>query len=146
MSESIEAGHFSVIDALTIRADHEANTAYSIVVAAPLTDAVALYYNTTKTASGGILITTLAAGRNSNVYIWDTTAIANGTYYVYGVVSRLSDSLARVAPGRLIINHALAQETTAPILECERPGASSTFDTYLEVAGYAFDETRLASL
>ncbi len=146
MSEAIEAGHFSVFDAFTIRSDHESNTKYAITIDALLTDSVALYYNTTASTTGGTLITTLAGGRNTNVYAWDTTAIANGTYYIYGVVSRNGDSLARLAAGRLFINHARDQDVTAPILECERPGASSTFDTYLEIAGYAMDETRLAAL
>lgn len=146
MSESTEAGHYSVLDALTIRADHEANTQYAIAVAAPLTDSVALYYNTATSTTGGTLIAALAGGRNTNVYDWNTTSLANGTYYVYGVVSRDGDSLARLAKGRLVINHSLTQDTTAPILECERPEQGSTFDTYLEIAGYAMDETRLAAL
>ncbi len=146
MSEAIEAGHFSVFDSFTIRSDHESNTKYAITVEAPLTDSVALYYNTTASTTGGTLIATLASGRNTNVYAWDTTAIANGTYYIYGVVSRSGDSLSRLAKGRLIVNHSLTQDTTAPLLECERPAASSTFDTYVEISGYSMDETRLAAL
>lgn len=144
--EGAASAYYSIIDYVTIRSDHQANTEYAIVIDAPLTLDVDLYYNTSKSTSGGTLIGSLSSGRNTNVLKWDTTAIPANTYYVYAQATKNGNTASRLAPGRLIINHSLTQDTTAPILVCERPDESYVFDSQLEVAGYALDETRLAAL
>ena len=146
MNEDSTAGYYSVIDYIHLREDHYANTEFAIVVDAPLDQEVSLYYNSSKSTSGGILITNLTAGRNSNVYLWDTSAITEGTYYIYGSSSANGNTLSRIAGGRLRISHSRSQDSTAPILSCERPFDGYEFDSTLELAGYALDETRTASL
>ncbi|MCO6430961.1 MAG: hypothetical protein J5J00_08880 [Deltaproteobacteria bacterium] len=149
MNEVIDGGatpYHSAVDYISLRADAEANTKYAVVVDADVTQQVDVYINTTASTSGGAHIGTLAAGRKTNVLMFDTTNIANGTYYIYATATKNNHTVARLADGRLRINHDLVQDTTAPILECERPGDGYTFDTQLEVAGYALDETRLATV
>lgn len=146
MNESTDSNYFSVIDFIHLRTDHESNTQYAIVVDAELSQAVNLYYNSSASTSGGTLIGTLSGGRNTNIYLWDTSALTEGTYYIYGTASENGYTLPILAPGRVVVNHSRAQDTTAPLLSCERPGNSYTFDTSLELAGYAMDETRLATV
>ncbi len=83
---------------------------------------------------------------NTNVKKWDTSAVPDGTYYVYGIASSSGDTVIRYSEGRVRVDHSLTQDTTAPILNCERPYSDYEFDTSLELAGYALDETRLATL
>lgn len=144
--EAASAAYYSVIDYITVRTDHESNTRYAIVVSAPTSQVVDLYYNTVNSTSGGTPIGSLAAGRSSNVYLWDTTAIPEGTYYILGQGQKNSNVLTRLADGRVNISHSRAQDSTSPVLTCERPFNGYTFDTQLELAGYALDETRLAAL
>lgn len=146
MNESTDSNYHSIIDYIHLRADHEANSQYAIVVDAALSQAVDLYRNSTASTTGGTAIGTLAAGRNSNIYLWDTSGLSNGTYYVYGSVTKNGATVKRLAGGRLVVDHARSQDTTDPILVCERPGNGYTFDNSLELAGYALDDTRLATV
>ncbi|MBX7144301.1 MAG: hypothetical protein K1X79_07600 [Oligoflexia bacterium] len=146
MNESTDSDYYSVIDYIHLRSDHEANTQYAIVVDADLSQSVTLYYNSSASTSGGTLIGTLAGGRNTNIYLWDTSALTEGTYYIYGTAAKDSYTLPVLAEGRVVVSHSRSQDSTAPLLVCERPGNSYTFDTSLEVAGYAMDETRLATV
>lgn len=146
MTESTEAGHHSVIDYIHLRTDHEADTAFAIVVDAPLSQAVAFYYTSTPATSGGALIGQLAAGRETNLLLWNTSAVPDGTYYIYGSAVRAGNNLRYKAPGRVVVNHSLTADSTPPLLECERPTANQSFGPVLEIAGYALDETRLATL
>ncbi len=146
LNENEEAAFHSGFDYIHVRADHESNTQYAIVVDALRSQNVSIYSNTSKSTSGGTLLTTLTAGRTSNVYKWDTTNVAEGTYYIYAEVTKSGNTLRTLAPGRLKISHSISQDSTPPILECERPETSSLFDSSIELAGYALDETRLATL
>ncbi len=145
-SEGAASAYTSVIDYITVRTDHESNTQYAIVVSAPLTERVTLYYNTSRTSTGGTMIGTLSPNRSTNVFKWDTSAVAEGLYYIYAVLDHDSSTISRVADGRIKISHSRAQDSTAPILVCERPADGYLFDTTMELAGYALDETRLAAV
>lgn len=144
--EGASAAYDSVIDYVTVRTDHESNTQYAIVVDADLNTPVTLYSNTSRATSGGTMIGSLMAGRNTNVYKWDTTGVSENKYYIYATATLNGNTVSRLAEGRVNVNHSLTQDTTAPILECERPFAGYEFDTSLELAGYALDETRLATV
>ncbi|RMD85447.1 MAG: hypothetical protein D6808_05235, partial [Candidatus Dadabacteria bacterium] len=146
LNENEENDYWSVFDWITLRTDHEAPSSYAIVVSASLSQEVKLYYNTTKSDSGGTLIGTMPSGRNTNVYIWDTSSVTEGRYYIYATASSNGNTLSYVAPGRINIDHSLTPDSTPPILNCDRPGDGYEFDSQLELAGYALDETRLAAI
>ncbi len=148
LNENEEEGYYSVLDWVTVRTDHQTDTTYAIPVKADTSLEVSLYYTTSKSTSGGTLIGTLAAGRSSNVYLWDTTNIPEGRYYIYATVSNNGNSHSYLANGRIEVNHTTyTQDTTAPILNCDRPYDNYTFDNNLEIAGYALDlESRIAAL
>lgn len=144
--EGASVAYYSVLDYITVRTDHESNSQYAIVVAAPLSQTVKIFSNSTRSTTGGVEIGTLSAGRSTNVFKWDTSNTAEGAYYIYATATASGNTLARLAPGRIQVNHGRAQDSVAPILECERPFENQVFDAELELAGYALDDTRLATL
>jgi hypothetical protein len=145
-------GYYTVIDFVHLREDHKANGQFAVVVDAPLNKNVELFFNTTKSTSGGTLITTLASGRQSNTYLWNTSGVPEGAYFIYARVVSAVDgavSLTRLAEGRLLVARDFS-DSTPPVLECERPRPADAppyvTGSQVELAGYALDETRLASL
>jgi len=144
--ESLAAHYTSVFDYIHLRTDHQANAQYAIVVDTSLGNTVNLYYNSTKARSGATAIGTLASGRNTNVYLWNTSAVTAGSYYVIAEIVSGGNTRTTLSEGRVQIDHTFTEDSTAPILNCERPAASSLFNNDIELAGYALDETRLAAL
>lgn len=138
--------YYSVFDYIFLRTDHEANASYAISIDAPLSQEVSLYANTVKTTSGGNLIGTLAAGRNTNIFKWNTSGVGDGTYYIYGVSTGNGNTYRKLAEGRIKVDHSRATDVEAPRLVCDRPYDNYSTDSSLEVSGYALDETRLASI
>lgn len=146
LNENSESSFYSVLDYISLRTDHEANTKFAIVVDAPLSQQVDLSYNSSASTSGGTAIGSLAAGRSTNTYSWDTTSVPEGSYYIVASITSGGNTLSHVSKGRIDISHSRTQDTTAPILNCERPYDGYLFDSTLEVAGYALDDTRIASV
>lgn len=137
--EDSEATTYRLND-VRLAADHEANTRFAIVVGGTRTASVDVQYQ----ASGGsrLPITTLSAGRNSDVVLWDTTAVPDGTYYIY-TVTGLNTSISE-AP--VIISHSRAQETSAPVLNIDAPLDGHRFNNSLQVVGFAVDNIRVANV
>lgn len=126
---------------IRLAADHEANTQYALVIGGDRDAAVSVYYNTTKSTSGGTLITTLSANRNSDIVLWDTSALSEGTYWTYVTIGGNS----YLAPAPVIVTRAVS-DTTAPVLDVDAPLAGHRFTTSLELALGALDEVRIASV
>jgi hypothetical protein len=144
--EGAAASYYSVLDYISLRKDQEVKTQAAIVVSAALTDTVELYSNTSRATSGGSLIGTLASGRNTNVFKWDTSAVANGSYYIYAKVTKNGNAISRLSEGRIKVNNSFTQDVSTPILSCERPFTNYLFDSEIELAGYALDDVRLATV
>lgn len=146
MNENEEDTYWSVIDYIHLREDQTTDSQYAITVDAARNLSVELLYNSSESISGATIITTLSSSRISNTYIWNTSALANGTYYLFARVISNGNTMTREAPGRLVIDHSRTQDTTAPVLECIRPGNSYTFDNSIELTGSSVDETRISSI
>ena len=134
---------FRIAD-MRLAADHKTDSRFALTVGGDRDTSVSLYATTTKTTTGGSLITTIGAGRNSDVYLWDTSALAAGTYYVYAA----TDYSRALAPGRIVVNHSAGnQDSIAPIFNLDAPASSAyRFVSSLQIAGYALDETRIANV
>jgi hypothetical protein len=133
----------TVLSDIRLAADHEADGQFAIVVGGDRAPQVSIYKNTTESTSGGILIGTLAAGRNTDVFLWNTTAETTGAlYYIYSTVAGNS----ALAPGPVKINHSTS-DTTPPVLLVDAPAAdgSGRYST-LDVAGWSADNVRLANI
>ncbi len=72
---------------------------------------IALYYDTDNTGTDGTLIATAipedpdAAG---DVYAWDTTAVSDGIYYVYGIMDAAGTLVTSYAPGPVAVDRGVA--------------------------------------
>jgi hypothetical protein len=78
--------------------------------------AIALYYDVDATGADGTLITNGLAEDPDEVqdsYVWDLSALADGAYYIYAVITDEASMTANYAPGALIVN--LVNEP--PVLE-----------------------------
>lgn len=125
---------------------HLADQSFAIVVEGTRTEDVSLYYSTTKGAtSGGSLITTIGANRNSDVHVWDVRAIPANTYYLYATIA--GNTFKSDNP--IIVDHTSgsAADSEAPILNLFAP-ASDGSGNYcaLDLAGYAVDNRRIATI
>ncbi len=145
MNEDPTRDYASVLDYATLRTDHEAATRYAVVVKAPLTMSVTLF--AVPVAGGGeISIGTLGAGRETNVFQWDVSSVPEGSYRVRAQIELHGNILSRTSPGRIIVRRDRAQDSQSPVMYCHRPGDGYVATDQLEIAGYALDETRLATL
>ncbi|HEY6898248.1 MAG TPA: hypothetical protein VI279_13380 [Rhodocyclaceae bacterium] len=67
---------------------------------------IALYYGSSNSGYGGTLIVdglTQPAGTQSGSYVWDVSALAPGTYYVYAVIYDPKGIGKAYAPGALVV-------------------------------------------
>lgn len=136
-------------DYARLRASDEANSSFAIIFELSDNDDLAdgeLYYNTTNTTTGGTLIGRIQEVRDSNVYLWDTSGVPSGTYYVYAVVNDGYNTTSRLATGEIVVDHGRAQDTTGPILEVEAPSAGLEFDDTLQFKGFALDGIQIATV
>jgi hypothetical protein len=127
---------------IRLAADHEADTKFAIVVSGSRDAAIPIYY---RTSSGNeTLIGTYPANRSSDVLVWDTTAVPAGTYSIVAKISGYSF----IAPGKIVVDHASGKsvDSTPPILSIDAPLANFRSNTQLEVAGFAIDNRRIATV
>ena len=138
------------IDYFEIREDHKANSKFAIVVDAPLSDLVEIYSSiyapTSRYAlhAGAVKIGELPAGRNTNVFIWNTSAVSNGTYYIS---TRLVDDYGtsvRNAALPIVVDHGHQEDTTGPTVIVDAPYAGMSVASQLQVAGAAIDQTKVS--
>lgn len=138
-------------DYVHLRADDRANSNFAITYIASDPDntlgnkTVALYYNTTKSTSGGTLITQRALSNPASSYTWNTSSLPAGTYYIYGVVSDGINSTRRLASGPVVITRDW-HDSEAPILSLQTPADNYSFDSWLQVKGFALDRVQIAQV
>ncbi len=105
-------------DDVRITADWRADASFPVLWTAQDADAatVALYYDTDKTGYNGTLI---AQGLNAaaGTYTWDTSAVPNGTYYLYAVISDGTNENRTYAGGPVIVLHG---GTAVPIISLSK--------------------------
>jgi len=138
------------IDDMKIAADDEANGKFAITWLATDADddaTISLWRDTSDTGFGGTLIATGLSTRDANnVYLWDTRGVPNGTYYLYAVASDGLNTTRRYATGRLVVNNAIAGDTTKPIGALESPNAVTNASGSVNVQGWALDNVQIASV
>ncbi len=121
-----------------LAADHESNTQFAIVIGGNRAASVDVQYQ--KVGGSRITIGTLPAGRRSDVLLWDTSALAEGKYYIYTVAGENTS----VSEGPVVVSHAKAQDSSVPVLNIDAPLSGHRFNETLQVAGYALDNIRIA--
>lgn len=104
------------------------------------TSQVSLYYNTSNSTSGGTLITTLAEGTSH--YTWDTSALSNGTYYIYAVADDGLNTTSSIGNGPLLIQNDGSGLGNPPVLSVESPAAGNVVCDSMQVKGYSLEPDR----
>lgn len=127
---------------IRVAADHRANNRFLIVVDGSLSQQVNLYYSGRGDGTQGTLLGTLGAGRNSNVFAWDTSAVPDGVWYLYLTVG----AETYLAPGPVVVSHSITDDSTVPVLSLDAPLNGHRFVDSLEIAGHAVDNFKLATI
>lgn len=147
---STETEYF--FDYIRITADDEANSQFAITYELEDADddaddvSVSLYYSTSASLTNPQpIVLNLPMSRNSRVYLWDTSALAAGIYYVFGVASDGVNEFTHAATGRLV-KTSLPQDTTAPSLIVDSPTNGKTIYDDMIVKGYAIDNIQTANV
>ena len=138
------------IDDFKIAADDEANGRFAITWTAADADddaTISIWRDTDRTGFDGTLIVSgLSSLDANNTYIWDTRGVPNGTYYLYIVISDGFNTTRRYATGRLVVNNAVAGDTTKPIGALESANTVTNASGPINVQGWALDDVQLASV
>lgn len=123
---------------IRLAADHEADQRYAVVLGGDRDAAVSVFYSSggTETELGS-----LPANRNTDVLIWDTSALPNGSYSLRSQINGNSFN----APAPVVVNHSTGiEDSTSPILNVLAPLEGHVFGDTLQIAGTALDNRRIA--
>jgi len=143
------------IDYIKLRTDDGIRGGDNFAIAYELSDAdsdtvdVSFYFTTTEGATtGGTLIETVDDALNADTRIveFDTTNVAEGTYYIYAVVDDGLNERRVSATGRLVVDDDWVQDSTDPKSSFDYPEEDSDVykSTGMVVAGYAIDNVQVA--
>lgn len=136
-------------DFIKLRTDPVSHGHYAIVYSLNDSDSanatLSLYYNSTQSTTGGTLI---ASGLKSSdhSYIWDTSSLSSGAYYVYGVADDGLNSVSRLARSPLVVDNDSTKVGGPPALLVEAPQPESTICRPLQVKGYALQTDRFENV
>jgi hypothetical protein len=81
-----------------------------------------------------------------NVFVWNTTGVPNGVYFVYAVISDGLNTTRRYATGRIVVNDAGAADVVAPIGGLETPTTVTSSSGIVDVRGWTLDNVQVASV
>lgn len=139
--EESDATSFRFQD-IRLAADHLADDRFLVVVSGSRDRNVNLYYSGRGDGTQGTFIGTLAAGRNTDTFLWNTSAIAAGTWFLYLTVG----SETYLAPSPVVVRHQGAIDTQGPFLGVDAPLSNHQFSDSLEISGYAVDNLKIATI
>lgn len=126
---------------IRLAADHEADKTFAVVVEGERGSEVELQYS--EGQGSFVPLTTLPSNRNTDIYLWNTAPLAAGVYRVRAKVGLTVFE----APGRIVVDHSgRAGDSTPPVLQVDVPTNGHTFDSSLQIAGYALDNRRVAAV
>lgn len=133
------------LDYLKLRKDDSAKGAFAILYSTNDPDSASLtttfYYNSVSSTAGGTAIPVSDLTCEGQVCIWNTTRVANGTYYLYARVSDGINSNTTLAGGRLKVDNS-SPASTAPVLSVESPKVNDTICNSMQVKGYSLISQR----
>jgi hypothetical protein len=100
-----------IFDDIRLTADWTADTSFDIIWTIEDSDSsllLSLYYDTDNSGFDGTPIAlNLQVVPGTNSYVWDTSSVPEGKYWIYGVVTDGQNSNRVYATGPLIISHGL---------------------------------------
>ena len=128
-------------DYIKLRKEATAKRKHTIVYNFTDTDdsepTVSFFANTSRSTSGGTAIPSGNLSCSGRVCVWDTTHLANGTYYVYGRVSDSRNTTSFLSAVPVVVDNNSASTLGAPDLTLERPTEGTAVCNDLQLKGYA---------
>jgi hypothetical protein len=104
-------------------------------------DTVALYYDTDQNPGAGLTLITSGIALGAGQYIWNTSQVPSGTYYIYAVASDGLNSVGHYSSGPVKVSSSMgANGPSNPILAVDTPAPSATVTSAFEVGGWAVDQ------
>jgi hypothetical protein len=96
------------------------------------------YYSTTRSQVAGTAIAANALTCEGKVCVWDTTSLANGTYYISARFSDGLNSGETLDPVPVIVDNSEASTLAPPTVVLEAPSATpGLYNSEIQVKGYA---------
>lgn len=125
---------------LRIASDHYADQQFAVVLGGSRDAQVQVFANSS--ATGDVAVGTLNSGRNTDVILWNTSALPHARYSLYSVI----EGRRHNADGSVIVERGsdFATDGQAPLLKVYSPGDGHRFENSLKVNGYALDNRRVA--
>jgi len=102
-----------VFDDVKIAADWTADSSFSIEWSVEDSQgcSLSLYYDTNSTGYDGILMASgIPVSQGTGSYVWDTSSVLEGKYWIYGVVSDGINQNRSYSKGPVVIDHNLIPE------------------------------------
>ena len=103
---------------------------------------VALYYDTDRDPSSGLALITSAVPLAAGQYVWNTTQVPQGLYYIYAVASDGRNATGRYSSGPVRVSSATGPSN--PLMSVDAPAAGAVVTSAFEVAGWALDTAATA--
>jgi hypothetical protein len=152
----VDSHEFSVetpfyFDYIRVTADDEANSRFALAVEAGDSDSpaknvtVSFFMNSQHSTSGGTAIGSLSLDQG-RVLLWGTSAVPDGSYWIYAVISDGLNSNTRLSGGPVTISHSRPQNAAAPVLSVDTPGEGATLYNTFIATGFALDDIQLAAV
>jgi hypothetical protein len=130
------------IQDIRLAADHTADNRFLVVIDGSREEEVTFYYSSRDDGTGGQLIGTLPAHRQTDSLLWDTTNVAEGTWFVFATVG----SHTFPSPHPVVVSHRGSVDSVPPGLSVDAPLNGHRFTDSIEIAGFALDNMRVATI
>jgi hypothetical protein len=98
---------------------------------------VALFYDTNTDPSAGLTPITSGLSLASGQYVWNTSQVPVGTYYIYAVVSDGLNSTAQYSSGPVKVSSFTPPSN--PLISVDAPAPGAVVTSAFEVGGWALD-------
>lgn len=127
---------------LRIASDHYADQQFAVVLGGSRDAEVQVFANSPST--GDVAVGTLSAGRNSDVILWNTSALPHARYSLYSVI----EGRRHNADGTVIVERGsdFPTDGLSPLLKVYSPADGHRFENSLKINGYAIDNRRIATV
>jgi hypothetical protein len=101
-------------------------------------DTVALYYDTDRNAGAGLTLIASGISLGAGQYIWNTSQVPAGTYYIYAVATDGLNAVGQYSSGPVKVSSLVAPSNG--FIALDTPSSGQTVTSAFEVGGWALDQ------
>jgi hypothetical protein len=104
----------------------------------PAAASVALYYDTDQNTASGLTLITPNAALAAGQYVWNTSQVPAGTYYIFAVANDGLNSVGRYSSGPVRVSSSTAPSQGA--IDLDTPAPNAVVTSAFEIGGWALDQ------